>query len=508
MALASKTFTQNGTFNAPAGVKSVTVVTVKNATPFSATGSQTTSFFIDPYGKLYGWGANPNGQVGIGSVANQTTARLIGGQTYPTFKAISYSGLQGYALGLSNDGMIYGWGLNSQGDLGLGDVTPRSTPTLISDNNSYQALIANRGNSGLGNGCSVALSTGGKVYVWGRNSYGVLGLGDQIPRSTPTLIGSNTFQQIAQASDLGGLALLDISGNIYTSGYNNKGQLGTNIPGGAVSTPTLVVGGYSWQAVYGTEDGYQALTTDGHLYGWGYNGSGQLGVGDFVDRSSPTIVAGGHVWGQVSVASENILGYTLALDTSGVAYGWGDNTGGTVGNNLGTFAFSTPQLVYMASVAGGGPFVKIFAGGPSFGILADGSMYAWGSNANGQLGTNEDPAVFASRSRPVLVSGGIKWQTVYTGGTQVFGVAQNGSIYAWGLNSSGQLGIGDTTPRSSPTLISGGNLAGIAPTIQTTRVPVVPGSAYSVTLDQFFAQFGLALVGRGRVDSLTVYFEQ
>ncbi len=222
--------------------------------------------------------------------------------------------------------------------------------------------------------------------------------------------------------------------------------------------------------------GYQALgiNTAGAAYAWGFNSSGQLGLGDVTPRSSPVLVLGGKTWKWIATG----FSCSYGIDSNDDAYAWGINTNGNLG--LGDVTpRSSPVLVL-----GGLKWRRIYgsmSGRYAAGITTSGDAYAWGAGSNGQLGNGGVTA----RSSPVLVLGGLKWQSLNASvKNAVIGFATNGSAYAWGLNDFGQLGVGDVTPRSSPVLVLGSLLwrsvdrASVAEQVIT----VVPGTTYSMTM--------------------------
>lgn len=294
---------------------------------------------------------------------------------------------------------------------------------------------------GAAPGIVTAIDINGDAWGWGN---GLVGDGDAQQRSSPVLVaGGKKWLQG------GGLGLnrvnnggLTIDGDIFTWGQNNVGELGNNAAGIGInqSSPVLVVGSRKYkQFIVGYDSGL-ALQTNGLVVTWGDNSLGQLGDNTTSNRSSPVLLAGNRLFRQV-------CGTRYAITPDGDAYGWGDNSAGGLGINSVT-ATSSPVLIL------GGRKWKFIAGSENFaGIDVNDDLYMCGNNAQGALGMGD----IINRSSPTLVPGGLKWKTVGTGPSNTWGVTTDGVAYAWGgSNSNGQMGIGDTSSRSTPTLVVGG----------------------------------------------------
>jgi alpha-tubulin suppressor-like RCC1 family protein len=151
------------------------------------------------------------------------------------------------------------------------------------------------------------------------------------------------------------------------------------------------------------------------------------------------------VWSKVSSGG---VGQNLGIATGGVAYAWGSNSAGQLGDG------TTTERSSPVSVLGGLTWSQVNARGyHSLGITSSGIAYAWGPNAHGQLGDNTT----VSKLSPVSVIGGItNWSQVVGGGYHSLGLTATGVAYAWGRNAYGQLGDETTTSRRSPVTVVGG----------------------------------------------------
>lgn len=444
---------------------------------------------IDMFGGAYAWGLNNNGQLGIGSVtAASSPVAVSGGLTFLRVWG-STDSTSGYRIGLEKSGALYGWGANPSGLLGTNDTTPRSTPVAVAGGFRFNWVYPRYG-------MTLGLSTGNMLLAWGVNTNGQLGDGSVTSRSTPTAVfGSLRF---AKAVPLMGSATshsvvaLTTGGAAYAWGVNTNGNLGVAdvIPR---STPTAVTGGIVFNDVGGgsvsARHYFLGVNTSGIMYAWGNNDRGQLGLGDTTPRSSPVAVLG-------SLAVKRIFTHeksesAFALNTAGVLYAWGENAQGQLGVGDIT-ARSSP-----VAVLGGFTFTKIrHYRNSTFGLTADGTLYAWGQNDHGQLGLGD----VTNRSSPIAVLGGFKFHDVAFGdgptdAYSVFGVRADGSVYAWGRNINGSLGLGDVTPRSSPVAVVGAYRADTKESTFSASLTVTPSAAYPISLTSGISSFGNVSLG-------------
>jgi alpha-tubulin suppressor-like RCC1 family protein len=186
-----------------------------------------------------------------------------------------------------------------------------------------------------------------------------------------------------------------------------------------------------------------ALKNDHTLWAWGLNSFGQLGVGTTIDKKAPVQVIEGYEL--ISAGGT----HTLALKTDGTLWAWGRNTSGQLGDETNTDR-DIPVLIgegYTAISAGG--CYNCFVG-HSLALKSDGTLWAWGNNAYGQLGdgTNTD------RNSPVQIGSG--YSAISAGDQFSLALKTDGSLWAWGRNYYGQLGDGTNTNKNVPVMIGSG----------------------------------------------------
>ncbi len=290
--------------------------------------------------------------------------------------------------------------------------------------------------------------------AWGTNSSGALGTNNTSSRSSPVLIGGSTgfsdWLQLDTSMATNGASNhslgLRANGTIYGWGANPSGQLGTNNTS-SFSSPVLVVGGFTdWRRVTTGANFTLAIRANGVAYAWGINSSGQLGTNNLSSFSSPVSVVGGFTdWIQISAGDIHSIG----LRANGTIYGWGSGANGRLGTGN-TTTRSSPTLVVGSIVN----WTQISAGiSHTLALRADGTAYAWGDNTSGKHGTGNTTA----RSSPVLIVGGFTdWTQISAGNNHSLGLRANGVAYAWGANVSGQLGTNNTSSFSSPVSVVGG----------------------------------------------------
>ena len=186
-------------------------------------------------------------------------------------------------------------------------------------------------------------------------------------------------------------------------------------------------------------------SSTGSTWAWGSNSYGELGTGNMTNYSSPASVLGGISFTQTYIGNQFSLGIR---GSDGTAWAWGYNWVGALGTGNST-SYSSP-----VSVLGGISFSQLSGGMyHSLGIRgSDGTAWAWGFNSSGQLGTGN----ITYYSSPVSVLGGISWNKVFGCYNCSFGIRSlDGTAWAWGGNDYGQLGQSNTTSYSSPISVLG-----------------------------------------------------
>jgi len=329
------------------------------------------------------WGRNDMGQLGIGNSGDGI------GRIFPHFvngmeKIVNLAAGENHSLALSTDGKVWAWGNNSSGQLGIGDLNVKQldAPQKILHLTDIMAIDA-------GHTHSLALQSDGTVWSWGNNSNGQLGNGLEISESKPILI-PKLSSCIAIAAGYAHSVALKNDGTVWTWGLNSAGQLGDNseinrnepVPVGVANVIAIAAGDYHTVA----------LKKDGTVWTWGDNPNGQLGDGTKETKYIPTRVA--NISKVIGIAAGYL--HTLALRSDGTVWGWGGNEYGQLGDN----SEVKMQLLPVKTVFTDSQGLAIEAGQyHSLVLKKDGSVWSFGANGFGQLGDN----TFQGKTKPVHV---------------------------------------------------------------------------------------------------------
>jgi len=355
--------------------------------------------------ELYSWGGNEHGQVGdgFGGVYGQPTPnRSSPVQVGALTDWVEASSGQYFSVAIRSTGTMWSWGQNSNGKLGL-NLDPsdkRSSPVQIGALSVWSKVSAQRA------GACAAVRTTGTLWVWGSGSSGKLGLNDTSNLSSPVQVGALTnWKQPAMGGDQ--CLSIKTDGTLWAWGDNSRGQLGINSTY-ARSSPVQVGALTNWAQVSSGAQCAAAVKTDGTLWSWGANQHGQLGINTAdvygatgADRSSPVQIGALTTWKQVSMSGD----FCVAVRTNGTIWAWGRNNSGQLADGAGYSRSSPTQigsLTDWAYVAAGSTHCMA--------IKTNRTLWAWGQDSSvGKLGQNN---VNISRSSPVQVGALTTWLKV------------------------------------------------------------------------------------------------
>jgi len=293
-----------------------------------------------------------------------------------------------------------------------------------------------------------AYKNDGTLWMWGYNDWGNLGLNDNVYRSSPTQVPGTqwSYNEYLHGGYQDFVSTKD-DGTLWAWGRNGNGQLAQNSITTDYSSP-IQIPGTQWNQVFRGARKTFATKTDGTLWVWGYNTYGPLGLNDQAHRSSP-IQLPGTQWKMVSGNLYN----TLATKTDGTAWVWGRDQGGCLGLNASGAAayYSSPRQ--LPGTQWDVLYSDAYNSTHSMGRKTDGTLWAWGYNSNGVLGLNDTNQYSSPRQIP-----GTQWTNKFrtVQGSMSSAIKDDGTLWAWGLGDYGGLGQNATNIIvSSPIQIPG-----------------------------------------------------
>ena len=377
----------------------------------------------------------------------------------PNTDGAAYDG--GYRSGgvILDDGTLRCWGVAGNGALGKGSYLDDSTfmvqPAFPIGTTGRPIKWERQGQD------NIVLMDNGEVWVWGHNAYGQLGVGNTavvlVPTKVTALNGVNivdvqlgkTYSQNARRHTL----FLADDGSLYACGHNGSGQLGIGNTTNQ-STPQLLSKS-DWSQIYamGEDGGFSAgIDTSGDLYMWGYNARGQLGIGSTTNQSTPQLVnafggvtvskfSGAHGYGTTYVN----YGSSMCLLSTGAVYTWGHNSEGQLGTGN-TTQYNTPQHISGLGTDNQDILMSLGAYGVSYVVKDDQSIVASGYNGNGQLGDGTTTNRSTHQTIPNSLRSGRTITQLKTLGSinqsSTVILYDDGYIQACGYNDNGNYGIG------------------------------------------------------------------
>ena len=429
----------------------------------------------DP-GQLWMWGpdSSSTGILGQNSVVSRSSPVQVPDSSWSSISISKNIFAFNTAIARKSDGTLWSWGGNACGLLGLNDINVRrSSPAQIPGTSWI--------NVDLGENHAFALKSEDRDYAywtWGGNANGQQGRNDTVGRSSPVQVTGASWVDISASDHALGRRS---DGTLWSWGYNARGKLGLN---DTVSRSSPVqIPGTQWTEVSAGQCHSLALKSDGTLWSWGYNiafnAFALLGDSSTINRSSPVQVPGTQ-WAEISAS----ISHSMARKSDGTLWVWGSNGFGQLGTNSilpgSLCGVSSPVQVP------GTQWTQIAAAcGRSLARKSDGTLWTWGSNLIGQLGLNDT----VSRSSPVQIPG-TQWTGIFanpltSGSRYSFATKSDGTLWAWGENYNGVLGINNTTCMSSPVQVPGTQWTDVNPGPSFTLARKSDGTLWAWGLNNY-----------------------
>jgi RHS repeat-associated protein len=386
-------------------------------------------FAVTEDGRLFGWGFNDSGQLGLGITGTNVVPAQVIGLT----NVVLASGGDYHSLALQADGSAWAMGTNTSGQLGIVASTNNSLiPVPVSISKSVVSVSA-------GGAHSTALDSMGNLWVWGHNVHGEAGHG-------PPFLASNgvpvlkALPNISLDTDNHSL-FLKFDGTVLSSGFNASGQLGDGTTTNH-SSPQIVKLLRDVAAVNAGGSHSLAVKLDGTVWAWGGNNYGQLGDNTFTNQLLPVQVFGLSNCFAVSAGSH----CSLSIGDGGKVWAWGDNNYGQLGDGstiLRSRPFCISSLSNITAIASGGQHTMA--------LQTNGLVWSWGANIAGQLGKGDQ----TNCPNPMMVGGLTGVVAISAGDSHSLALKADGTVWAWGYNGYGQLGQGTTVLSTTPVQVSG-----------------------------------------------------
>jgi alpha-tubulin suppressor-like RCC1 family protein len=421
-----------------------------------------------------------------------------------------WGGARGTVI-LKSDGTVWTWGANFGGKLGVGvdqNTTPRALvpgevhgPGNVSYLNSVTAIMG-------GEMHNMALKSDGTVWSWGYNALGQLGDGTTNDAYTPIQTGLGSTPPLTSVIKLGGRPYFSLAeksdGTIWAWGMNSFGQMGNGTVSPWVATPALVSdsspGGVINNALQIT-CGYQfgaALATNGTVWTWGSGGHGELGNGTTGSSHTPTQVTG---LTNVTAISAGWF-HILALKSDRTVWAWGENAHGELGDGT---TINRPNAVQVLNVSN---IVSVSGGDDhSSALAADGAVWKWGLNDVGELGNGTTNAVANPLPAKILVD---KFGNAFSNIVMVsardyhnIAVKADGSVWMWGANDQGQCGVGATNGVLAPTPVVGlGARVGLSLNVAASAQPGYADLTWPSGTGEYFTVEYSTVLANGFISTL------
>jgi len=341
--------------------------------------------------------------------------------------------------GIREGNTLWCWGAGAYGALGTGHSVDENQPTQISKPTAGWASVTDGG----GHGC--ATRKDGGLWCWGYNVQGELGIGTTVNVARPHQVTSpaSTGWARVTAGDNQTCAIRSDT-TLWCWGYNGDGQLGLgNTTTEDLPQQVTYPASTGWTAVSAGSSYTCATRDDTTLWCWGNNLEGELGIGNTVNQDLPQQVTAPAGTGWASIAAGNI--HTCASRGDTTLWCWGNNREGEIGIGNAIGEYEVPQQV---TVPAGTGWTSPVSGGFHTCATRTHALWCWGQNDSGQLGIGSTAGQDLPQRVRVPTSTG--WSLIALGTFHTCATHTGHTLWCWGNNFQGQLGIGSTTNQDLP----------------------------------------------------------
>ncbi|MEI7620912.1 MAG: fibronectin type III domain-containing protein [Candidatus Moraniibacteriota bacterium] len=451
-------------------------------------------------GTVWAWGDGASGQLGGGNNSASllpSKVKNVDGTSQLT-EVLAIATGNGFSMALKKDGTVWTWGLNDKGQLGVGTNTNTNLPVQVTSLAQVSTISA-----GVDSKTALVVTADGTVWTWGDGSLGQLGNGSSLDSKVPVQVTGLTGVSNVSGGKNMSLALKNDK-TVWSWGTNVDGELGDGTNNSS-NTPVAVLNLTNVNSISAASTHSLAIKTDNTVWSWGNNNKGQLGDGTVSRKNAPVQVVGLGAGTLVSVAGGQSFSLALKYDGSVMAWGW--NASGQLGDNTTTDRNAPLAIWGPATSTPASNFTSISSGyAHNLALKSDGTVWAWGNNGFGQLGDGTS----ISRFTPVQVLGLTNVLAVAAGYNHSLALKNDGTVWAWGWNAYSQLGDGTQSIRNLPVQVK----ASATPGDYLQNVSAISlGDTHSLALKNDGTVFawggnGRGQIGIGYVNSMQVYPQQ
>ncbi|HEY0906526.1 MAG TPA: hypothetical protein VGE17_04945, partial [Methylophilus sp.] len=373
-------------------------------------------------GALYCWGNNSSGALG--------TEIYQDSYFTPRYEPSSFNWAQvstasDYSCGIKTNGTLWCWGANDYGQHGNGTLVKSFTPVQESTGATHWKSVS------VAAGYACAVTTDGKIYCWGSDSTGALGNGASGSQTSPMQEATGNTNWVSVSTGSQHACGLRSDNTLWCWGADSFGQLGNGAGTTTQQSAVQVTSPASWLNVSAGYLHTCAVNTENKLYCWGYDSSGQLGNGATVgNQLSPNQESSAATdWKSVSAGTG-----TCAVKTNGTLYCWGSDSSGQLGNGAAITANQISPSQEFSGATDWESAMNVYT--HSCGLKQNGDVWCWGANNNGQVGDGTTNNAVS----PVYTMNGFKSLAQGYSSYTTCGITIDSRLVCWGSNSQGQAG--------------------------------------------------------------------